>query len=127
MILDNSLALRRPFRDRSFGVARKLMRVNWLFVLCVCLLAGVGYAALYSAAGGSPQPYAQSQLYRFFGMLVMMLGIAMVDIRFIAKLSWPAYARGDFAAAGGDGGRPYRARRQALDRSWRRSRSSRAS
>ena len=94
MILDNSLALRRPFRDRSFGVVRKLARVNWLFVLCVCLLAGVGYAALYSAAGGSPEPYAQSQLYRFIGMLVMMLGIAMVDIRLIAKLSWPAYAVG---------------------------------
>jgi len=94
MMLDNSLALRRPFRDRSFGVVRKLARVNWLFVLCVCLLAGVGYAALYSAAGGSPEPYAQSQLYRFLGMLVMMLGIAMVDIRFIAKLSWLAYAAG---------------------------------
>ncbi|MGO9818578.1 MAG: FtsW/RodA/SpoVE family cell cycle protein, partial [Acidocella sp.] len=94
MILDNSLALRRPFRDRSFGVVRKLGRVNWLFVLCVCLLAGLGYTALYSAAGGSPEPYAQSQLYRFFGMLAMMLGIAMVDIRLIAKLSWPAYAVG---------------------------------
>ncbi|HUM08083.1 MAG TPA: rod shape-determining protein RodA [Acidocella sp.] len=94
MMLDNSLALRRPFRDRSFGVVRKLARVNWLFVLCVCLLAGVGYTALYSAAGGSPEPYAQSQLYRFLGMLVMMLGIAMVDIRFIAKLSWLAYAAG---------------------------------
>ncbi|MBB5373882.1 rod shape-determining protein RodA [Acidocella aromatica] len=94
MMLDNSLALRRPFRDRSFGVVRKLARVNWLFVLCVCLLAGVGYTALYSAAGGSPQPYAQSQIIRFFGMLVMMLGIAMVDIRFIAKLSWPAYGVG---------------------------------
>ncbi len=94
MMLDNSLARRRPFRDQSFGVIRKLARVNWLFVLCVCLLAGVGYTALYSAAGGSPEPYAQGQLYRFIGMLVMMLGIAMVDIRFIAKLSWPAYGVG---------------------------------
>ncbi|MCB5945433.1 rod shape-determining protein RodA [Acidocella sp. KAb 2-4] len=94
MILDDSLALRRPFRERSFGVVRKLGRVNWLFVLCVCLLAGVGYAALYSAAGGSAEPYAQSQIIRFCGMLVMMLGIAMVDIRLLAKLSWPAYGLG---------------------------------
>ncbi len=94
MIEYGSLSLRRPFRERSFGLARKLMRVNWLFVLCVCLLAGVGYAALYSAAGGSPQPYAQSQLIRFCGALVLMLGIAMVDIRFIAKLSWPAWVFG---------------------------------
>jgi rod shape determining protein RodA len=94
MMIENSIALHRPFRDRSFGLVRKLMRVNWLFVLCVCLLAGVGYTALYSAAGGSAQPYAQSQLYRFLGMLGMMLAIAMVDIRLIEKLSWPAYAVG---------------------------------
>jgi rod shape determining protein RodA len=94
MMLDSSLSLRRPFRERSFGLMRKFMRINWLFVLCVCLLAGVGYAALYSAAGGSPQPYAQGQIIRFAGMLALMLGIAMVDIRIIAKLSWPAYLGG---------------------------------
>ncbi|WP_298223382.1 rod shape-determining protein RodA [Acidocella sp.] len=94
MIEHGSLALRRPFRERSFGLARKLMRVNWLFVFCVCLLAAVGYAALYSAAGGSPEPYAQNQLIRFCGALALMLGIAMVDIRFIAKLSWPAWVFG---------------------------------
>lgn len=94
MMLDSSLARRRPLRDRSFGVMRKFLRINWLFVLCVCLLAGVGYTALYSAAGGSPQPYAQGQIIRFAGMLAAMLCIAMVDIRFIAKLSWPSYALG---------------------------------
>jgi rod shape determining protein RodA len=86
--------LRRPFHDRSFGLVRKLLAINWLFVLCVCLLAGVGYAALYSAAGGAPEPYANGQIYRFFGALVMMLVIAMVDIRVIAKVSWVAYAFG---------------------------------
>ena len=94
MIEYGSLTMRRPFRERSFGLARKLARVNWLFVLCICLLAGVGYAALYSAAGGSPEPYAQSQIIRFAGALVLMLGIAMVDIRFIEKLSWPAWGLG---------------------------------
>jgi rod shape determining protein RodA len=89
-----TVPLRRPFHDRSFGLVRKLLAINWLFVLCVCLLAGVGYAALYSAAGGAPEPYANGQIYRFFGALVMMLVIAMVDIRVIAKVSWVAYAFG---------------------------------
>jgi rod shape determining protein RodA len=89
-----SLSLHRPFRDRSFGLVRKFLGLNWLFVICVCLLAGVGYTALYSAAGGSPTPYANSQLYRFFTALLLMLAIAMVDIRVIAKLSWPSYAFG---------------------------------
>jgi rod shape determining protein RodA len=89
-----SLSLHRPFRDRSFGLVRKFLRINWLFVLCVCALAGVGYAALYSAAGGAPQPYANSQIIRFFTALIMMLAIAMVDIRLIAKTSWVVYAIG---------------------------------
>jgi rod shape determining protein RodA len=89
-----SISLHRPFRDRSFGLVRKFLRINWLFVLCVCLLAGVGYTALYSAAGGSPTPYANSQLYRFFTGLLLMLAIAMVDIRIIARISWFTYALG---------------------------------
>ncbi len=94
MILESSLSLRRPFRERSFGIAGKLLRINWLFMLCICLLAGVGYAALYSAAGGSPQPYAQGQIIRFAGMMAAVLCIAMVDIRIIAKISWPSYVLG---------------------------------
>ncbi len=89
-----ALSLRRPFRDHSFGLAQKFLRINWLFVLCICLLAGVGYAALYSAAGGSPTPYANGQIYRFFAAMLLMLAIAMVDIRIIAKISWVSYALG---------------------------------
>jgi len=89
-----AISLHRPFRDRSFGLVRKFLALNWLFVLCVCALAGVGYAALYSAAGGATEPYATSQLYRFFTALLLMLAIAMVDIRLIAKTSWAAYAAG---------------------------------
>ncbi len=94
MMIESSLSLRRPFRERSFGLAAKFLRINWLFMLCIGLLAGVGYAALYSAAGGSPQPYAQGQIIRFAGMMVLVLCIAMVDIRIIAKLSWPSYVVG---------------------------------
>jgi rod shape determining protein RodA len=92
----DSISLHRPFKDRSFGLVRKFLRLNWLFVLCVCALAGVGYAALYSAAGGAAEPYANSQLYRFLAALLMMFAIAMVDIRVIAKTSWFTYALGIF-------------------------------
>lgn len=94
MIEPGSLKMRRPFRDPSFGLSRKILRINWLFVICVCLLAGVGYAALYSAAGGSGTPYANDQIIRFAGALVMMLCMALVDIRAIEKLSWPAWVLG---------------------------------
>jgi rod shape determining protein RodA len=84
----------RPYYARSFGLLRKLLRINWLFVLACCALAGIGYAALYSAAGGHGEPYATPQLIRFSASLIMMIAIALVDIRLIAKLAWPAYALG---------------------------------
>ncbi len=59
--------------------------------LLLCALAGVGYVALYSAAGGSAEPFAGRHVLRFGFGLVLMLGIALVDIRFIARLSWPLY------------------------------------
>jgi rod shape determining protein RodA len=93
MILD-PLPQHRPLRTRSFGAVKKILRINWLFVLCVCLLFAVGYSALYSAAGGSVTPYANSQLIRFLALLGVMLAIALVDIRIIAKTSWVAYAVG---------------------------------
>jgi len=81
----------RLWRETSFDLGNKIWQVNWLYVLLLCALAGVGYAALFSAAGGAPEPYASRHLLRFAAGLVLMIGIALVDIRFIAKLAWPSY------------------------------------
>ncbi|WP_428483429.1 rod shape-determining protein RodA [Rhodopila sp.] len=81
---------RRPWRGVSFDAVGKFRRINWLYVLLLCLLAGVGYTALYSAGGG-PEPFATRHGVRFALGLVLMLAIAMVDIRFIARLAWPAW------------------------------------
>ena len=88
-----SVLERRLIRETSFGLTAKVWQVNWLFVLLLCALAAVGYVALYSAGGG-PEPYASRHALRFAFGLTLMLGIALVDIRFIARLSWPAYALG---------------------------------
>jgi rod shape determining protein RodA len=82
---------RRLLREEpDFGLLTKLWRINWLFVVLLCLLAGTGYVALYSAGGG-PEPYAFRHGLRFGFSLVMMLSLAMIDIRFIARFSWPLY------------------------------------
>jgi rod shape determining protein RodA len=83
---------RRLIRETSFDLTGKLFRVSWLYVLLLCALASVGYAALYSAAGGAAEPYATRHAMRFAFGLVLMLCIAMVDIRFLARLAWPSYA-----------------------------------
>lgn len=85
---------RRLVRGASLGLVSKLFRVSWLYVLLLCVLAGVGYVALYAAAGGAPEPYATKHAVRFLVGLGMMLGIALTDIRWLARLSWPAYAAG---------------------------------
>ncbi|HEY1413815.1 MAG TPA: rod shape-determining protein RodA [Rhodopila sp.] len=85
---------RRLWREPSFDVMGKVLRVNWLYVLLLCALAGVGYTALYSAGGGSPEPYATRHAMRFAVGLIIMLAIGLVDIRVIAKMAWPAWVAG---------------------------------
>ncbi len=87
MIAEGRLIRAQP----SFGLLAKLRRINWTLVLLLCALAGVGYVALYSAAGGAPEPYASRHILRFGIGLAMMLGIGLIDIRFVARLSWPVY------------------------------------
>jgi rod shape determining protein RodA len=89
-----SVLERRLIRESSFDLTAKLFRISWLYVLLLTMLAGVGYAALYSAAGGSPEPYAGRHMLRFGFGLVLMICIAMIDIRFIQRLSWLAWAGG---------------------------------
>ena len=49
---------RRIWREPSFDLMARVLQVNWLYVALLCCLAGVGYVALYSAAGGSPEKTA---------------------------------------------------------------------
>ncbi|MGX9963127.1 rod shape-determining protein RodA [Roseomonas sp. F4] len=81
-------------RERGTGVLEKLWQIPWIFVLMLCAVGGVGYVALYSAGGGAPDPYAQRHAIRFGFGLVLMLSIALVDIRLIARFAWVGYAAG---------------------------------
>ncbi|CAK7193400.1 Peptidoglycan glycosyltransferase MrdB [Commensalibacter sp. Nvir] len=90
MIFEKRLIRTEP----RFKLLSKLWRINWLCVILVSILAGVGYMALYSAAGGSPYPYARPQLIRFCVGFVLMIGVAITPLRFIAKLAWPFYLLG---------------------------------
>jgi rod shape determining protein RodA len=80
-------------RDRGQGALHKLWQIPWLFVLLLCAIAACGYVALYSAGGG-PEAYASKHALRFGFGLVLMLSIAMVDIRIIARFAWVGYGLG---------------------------------
>ena len=79
-------------RERGAGVFEKLWQIPWLFVLLLCAVAAVGYVALYSAGGGAAEPYAAKHAIRFGFGLVLMLSIALVDVRLIARYAWVGYA-----------------------------------
>jgi rod shape determining protein RodA len=82
---------RRLWREPSFDWMSKVLRINWPYILLLCALAAVGYIALYSAGGGSAEPFARRHALRFASGLVVMVAIAMVDIRVIARLAWAAW------------------------------------
>ena len=88
------LTARRLIRaEPTFGIATKLWQISWFYVLLLCLLAGVGYVALYSAAGGSPEPYASAAYHpvRVRAGRDDRCAWRLVDIRFIARLSYVVY------------------------------------
>lgn len=82
---------RRLWREASVDIPAKLLRLDWIFVLLLCALAAVGYTVLYSVGDGSPEPYAARHAIRFAAALVLMIALALTDIRFIARLAWPGY------------------------------------
>jgi len=75
----------------EMSTAEKLLNVNWILVLLVCGLGAVGLAMLYSAANGSTDPWATRQGVRFGVGLVLMLFVALIDIRLWLRAAYPIY------------------------------------
>lgn len=78
----------------EMSIFHRLKEVNWVFVILVTLMAGVGAVALYSAGGGNLDPWASRQITRFGMGLVALLVIALVDIRFWYRMAYPIYIVG---------------------------------
>jgi len=72
-------------------IGQKLLQINWMFVLLICLTASVGFLMLYSASNGRMDPWATRQIIRFFIGLTLMLTVAIVDIRVWLKYAYVIY------------------------------------
>jgi len=86
---------------RMFGPSRvekslvqRFLSINWFIVLLIAALGGVGIAMLYSVAGGDFEPWASRHAVRLGVALVIMLVIAITDIRYWMALAYPAWAAG---------------------------------
>jgi rod shape determining protein RodA len=77
---------------RAVPLTHKLVDVQWTLVVLIVLIACFGFAALFSAAGGSMSPWAAPQMARFGIGLILLLTIACVDLRVWMNIAYPAYA-----------------------------------
>lgn len=78
-------------REGAVPIGEKIRNLNWGFMALICVVAGIGYLALYSAGGGQASPWAERHLLRFAFTALIMIVIALFDIRFWAALAYPAY------------------------------------
>ncbi|MHA1598107.1 MAG: rod shape-determining protein RodA [Alphaproteobacteria bacterium] len=75
----------------NLTLRQKLWQVHWLFVLVLVVTASVGFAMLYSAAGGSFEPWATRQMARFGIGMGFMLAVAVTNIRFWLRYAYVFY------------------------------------
>ncbi len=83
----------RPYAAmrRTLSIVDKLYEVNWGLVLLVAIVACVGFAMLYSVAGGSLSPWAWQQMWRFAVGFAILVTVSVIDVRTWLSLAYPAY------------------------------------
>lgn len=87
-----SSAITRPGeRDR---ISSKFLEFDWRLALLLLAIAGTGTMMLYSVANSSWEPWADAHLIRFGICFVIMLCLAMVDLRIWFAAAYPIYAVG---------------------------------
>jgi rod shape determining protein RodA len=78
---------RRAGEAPTLSIFEKLTRVNWGLLLLLTMIAGIGFAMLYSAGNGNWDPWASRQMVRYGIGFTGLLIVALIDIRF-----WIRYA-----------------------------------
>ena len=72
-------------------IPQPLARLPWPLIFMVVAIAAIGLTTLYSAAGGSPQPWALKQGITFFFFLTVAVAMSWVRETTIKSLTIPAY------------------------------------
>jgi rod shape determining protein RodA len=70
----------------------KLLQIDWTLALALALIAGIGGLVLYSVGGMSWQPWAYNHVSRFGILFILMIILALVDLRVWLTLAYPIYA-----------------------------------
>ena len=63
----------------------KIQNLNYLLIFLVILISFIGAAGLYSAAGGSYNPWASRHLIRLVLFIFLAIILALINIKFFYK------------------------------------------
>ncbi len=80
------------FGGPEMTIRQKLWQIHWFFVLMLVATAVVGFAMLYSAADGQVDPWANRHALRFAFGIMLMIAVAVIDIRFWLRYAYVIYA-----------------------------------
>lgn len=87
------LNFKMQFSDQEkIPISEKLEHLNWLLIFMITVLASIGFLMLYSAGGGNLRPWLIKQLIFFCIFFVVMIGIALTDIKIWFRFSYLFYA-----------------------------------
>jgi rod shape determining protein RodA len=76
----------------SLRLTQRIRQIPWSLVILIAMVASIGFAMLYSAAGGDADVWMNKQMLRFGVGVCIMLAIGMVDLQRLAKIAYPLYA-----------------------------------
>jgi rod shape determining protein RodA len=79
-------------RPSELSLGEKLRDLHWPFVTLMLVIGLVGYGVLYSAGGGSHEPWAWRHGIRLALGVPLMIAVAMIDQRFWYRIAYPFYA-----------------------------------
>ena len=79
------------YGSRHLGLKDKFCQLSFSYIVLIVILACVGTMTLYSAANGSWEPWAIKHISRFGVSMLLMIGLAMVDIRYFYRGAYLFY------------------------------------
>ncbi len=79
------------FRNQPLSLKEKFQNISFFYIMLIVVLASIGVVMLYSAANGNWSPWALNQLIRFGLAFMIMIILALIDIRFLMRYAYLLY------------------------------------
>ncbi len=79
------------FFNFLYSLIPQSLKINWLLLFIAILLASIGSLFLYSAAGGSYDPWAKMQLLRFLLGIFVFIYVSSMPLKFWLNYSYAIY------------------------------------